>query len=85
MVQRPEPPSAGTSYEVSKRRHSSGSDVAQTSDSDDDERGVYEVSSPYLKIVRFLEEQYGIRRDGNTLMVGSAPVTTYLKGDISIG
>ena len=37
MAQWPEPPYAGTSYEVSKRRPSSGSDAVETSDSDDDE------------------------------------------------
>ena len=67
-----------------KRRPSSGSEAAETSDSDDDERWVYAVSSPYLNIVRFLDEQYGIRRDCNTLMVGNVPVTTNPKGDISI-
>ena len=69
---------------MSKRRPSSGSDAAETSNSDEDERGVYEVSSPYLSSVPFLDEQYGIRGDGNTLMIGSVPVTTHPKGDISI-
>ena len=46
---------------------------------------MYEVSSSYLNTVRFLDEQYDIRRDGSILMVGSAPITTYEKGDISIG
>ena len=66
VAQRPEPSSAGTTYDVSKRRPSSVSDAAGSSDSDDDVRGVYEVSSPYLSSVRFFDEQYGIRRDGNT-------------------
>ena len=35
--------------------------------------------------MRFLDEQYGISRDGNTLMMGSVPVTTHPKGDISRG
>ena len=76
MAQRPEPLSAGTSYEVSKQRPSSGSNAAETSDSDDDESGVYEFSRPYLNSVRFLDEKYVITRDGNTLMIGSVPVTT---------
>ena len=85
MAQRPEPQSAGTSYEVSKRRSSSGSDAAETSDSDENERGVYEVWSPILNRVRFLDEKHGIRRECNNLMIGSAPVTKHPKGDISIG
>ena len=85
VAQRPKPPSAGISYNVSKRRHSSGSDAAETSDFDDDEQGVYEVSSPYLNTLRFLDEQYGIRRDGNTLMSVSAAVTADEKGNISVG
>ena len=35
VAQRPEPPSASTSYEVSKRRASRGSVAGETSDSDD--------------------------------------------------
>ena len=35
--------------------------------------------------MRFLDKQYGIRRDGNTLMIGSAAVTADEKGDITIG
>ena len=35
--------------------------------------------------MRFLEELYCIRRDGNTLMIGSAAVVADEKGDISIG
>ena len=35
--------------------------------------------------MRFLDEQYGIRRDGNTLMIGSAAVIADEKCDISIG
>ena len=60
---------------MSKLLSRSGSDAAETSDSVDAERGVYEVSSPYLNTVPFLDEQYGIRQDGNTLMIGSAAVT----------
>ena len=65
IAQRPEPPSvgdAGTIFVVSKRRTSSGSEDAETSDPDDDERGVYEVSSPYLNKMRFLDEQYSCDR-----------------------
>ena len=65
----------GTSYEVSKRQPSSGSDETEMSDSDDNERGVYEFSRSYLNNLRFLDEQYGIRRDGNSLKIGSAAVT----------
>ncbi len=82
--QQTEPPSVGeasTSYEVSKRRLSSG-DV-DTSD-DDDLRGFYEVVSPYLNKMRFLDEQYGIRRDGNNLMIGNSDVIADEKGDITI-
>ena len=35
--------------------------------------------------MRFLDEQYGIRRDGNTHMIGNAAVTADEMGDISIG
>ena len=85
VAQRPEPPSASTSYEVSKGRASSGSVVAETSDSDDAEQGVYEVSSPYLNSVRFLDEQYCIRRVSSTLMIGDVPITVHEKSDLSIG
>ena len=88
MAQRPESPSAGeggTSYEVSNRRPSSGSEDAETSHPDDDGRDVYEVWSPYLNNMQFLDEQYGIKRDGNNFKIGSAAVTTDEKGDISIG
>ena len=57
VAQRPEPPSASTSYEEWKRRASSGSVAAETSDSNEAEQGVYEGSSPYLNRVRFLDEQ----------------------------
>ena len=85
VAQRPEPLSASTCYEVSKRRASSGSVAAETSDSDDAEQGVYEVSSPYLNSVRFLDEPYGIRRVGNTLLIFDVPITVNEKGDLSIG
>ena len=35
--------------------------------------------------MRFLDELYGIRRDGNTLMIRSAAVTADEKGDIFTG
>ena len=74
------------SYEVSKHRlSSSSSHDFETSYGDDDVRGVYEVSSPYLKKMRFLDEQYGIRRDGNTLMIGNCDVIADEKRDITIG
>ena len=83
MAQRPESPSAGeagTSNEVSNRRPSSGSEDAETSHPDDDGRDVYEVWSPYLNNMQFLDEQYGIKRDGNTFKIGSAAVTNERKG-----
>ena len=85
VARRSDPPSASTSYEVSKRRGSSGSDAAETSDSDDAEQGAYEVSSPYLNTLCFLDEQYGIRRVGNTLMIGGTPITAHEKGNLSVG
>ena len=88
IAQRPELPSACnavSSYEVSKSRPSSCSVETETSDFDDDVREVVEVSSPYLNNMRFLDEQYGIRQEGNTLMIGSAAVIADEKGDISIG
>ena len=80
-----QPPVASTSYEVSKRRASSDSAAVETSDSDDAVQDAYAVSSPYLDSVRFLDEQYGIRRVGSTLMIGDAPITVHAKGDLTIG
>ena len=80
-----QPPVASTSYEVSKRRASSDSAAVETSDSDDAVQDAYAVSSPYLDNVRFLDEQYGIRRVGSTLMIGAAPITVHAKGDLTIG
>ena len=74
---------ASTSYEVSKRRASSDSAAAETSNSDDAVQDA--VSSPYLDSVRFLDGQYGIRRVGSTLMIGDAPITVHAKGDLTIG
>ena len=77
---------ASTIYEVSKSRPSSGSENAEMSDPDEDAvRGVYEVTSPYLNSMNFLDRLYGIRRDGNTLMMGSSHVIADEKGDITIG
>ena len=84
IFQQTELPSVGeasTSYEVSKRQLSSG--AAETSD--DDVRWFYEGVSPYLKKMRFLDEQYGIRRDGSTLMIDNSDVIADEKGDITIG
>ena len=53
---------ASTSYEVSKRRPSSSCEDAETFDPDDKVRGFYDVSSPYLNNMRFLDGLYGIRR-----------------------
>ena len=69
VTQRPEPPSASTSYEVTKRRPSGDSAAVETSDSDDAVQEAYAVSSPYLDSVLFLDGQYGIRRVGSTLMI----------------
>ena len=89
IVTQTEPPSedeASASYEVSKRRlSSSGSDDGETSYGDDDVRGAYEVSSPYLKKMRFIDEQYGIRRDSKSLMIGNSAVIADEKYDITIG
>ena len=70
VAHRPEPPSTSTSYEESKRRATSGRAASETSDSDDTEQGAYGVSSPYLDSVRFLDEQYCIRRGGDTFKIG---------------
>ena len=78
-----QPPVASTSYE--ERRASSDSAAVETSDSDDTVQDTYAVSSPYLDSVRFLDEQYGIRRVGSTLMIGDAPITVHAKGDLTIG
>ena len=70
-------------YEAPKRRLSSCGDV-ETTDDDDDVRGFKEVARPYLNM-RFLDKQYGIRRDGNILMMGNSDVIADEKGDITIG
>ena len=71
---------------MSKRRlSSSGSDDGETSYGNNDVRGVYEVSSPYMNKMRFLDEHYGIRRDVNTVTIGSASVIADEKVDITIG
>ena len=80
-----QPPVASTSYEVPKRRASSDSAAVETSDSDDAVQDAYTVSSPYLDSVRFLDEQYGIRRVGSTLMIGATPITVHAEGDLTIG
>ena len=89
IAQRTEPAHVGDaniSYVVSKRRPSSGSEDSEKSDPDDDDvRVVYEVSSPNLNTKRFLDEQYGIRRDGKTLMISRSDVIANEKGDITIG
>ena len=77
---------ASASYDVSKRRlSSSGNEDGDTSHVDDDVRGVYEVSCPYLNKMRFLDGKCGIRQDGNILMIGSATVIADEKGDITRG
>lgn len=76
IAQQPDLPSVGvasTSYELKKFWHNNGSEDDETSGLDD-ARAVYEGSSPYLSNMRFLYEQYDIRRDGNALMIGSAGV-----------
>ena len=85
VTQRPEQPSASISYEESKRQGSSDSAAVETSDSDDADEGTYGVTSPYLESVRFLDGQYGIRRVVSTLMIGDAPITVHVKGDLTIG
>ena len=80
-------PSTGemsASYETPKRRISSGDDGETTDDDHDDVRGFYEIASPYLNNMRFLDEQYGIRREGHTLMIRNSDVTAGENGDITI-
>ena len=87
IVTQTEPPSvdeASASYEVSKLRLISISDEGETSYGDDDEREVYEASTPHLNKMHFLDEEYGIRREGNTLIIGNAAVIDDVKGDITI-
>ena len=56
----------------SKRRLSSSREDVETLDGDDNYvREVYDVSSPYLNKMRFLDEQYGNLREVNTLMIGN--------------
>ena len=49
------------SYEKPKRRISSSGDDETTDDDYDDVRGFYEIASPYLNNMRFLDELHGIR------------------------
>ena len=71
------------SYQAPKHRINRRGD-AETTDDDDDVRQFYEIASPYLKNMRFLDEQYGIRRDGNKLMIGNSDVIADQKGDSTI-
>ena len=41
--------------------------------------------SPYLNSMRFLDDQYGIRREGNNLTIGNSDIIADEKGDITIG
>ena len=56
----------------------------ETSDDDDNVRRFYEIPSPYLNIRRFLDEQYGIQRDGNSFMIGNSDVSVDETSDITI-
>ena len=85
MTESPSVGETSASYEVSKRRIISSSDEVETSDGDYDVRRVYEVSNNYLNKIRFLDEQYHVKRDGNTLLIGNAAVIADEKGDITIG
>ena len=85
VTQRLKPPSASTSYEVTKRRASSDSAAVETSDSDDAMQEAFAFSNPYLDSLRFLDGQYGIRRVGSTLMICDAPITVHAKGDLTTG
>jgi hypothetical protein len=76
---------ASARYEVSKGRHSSSGDAETSDDVADDVRGFYKVASPYWNKMRFLNEKYGIRRDGKNLMIGNSNVFADEKGDITIG
>ena len=71
------------SYEDPKRRLSSSGDFG-TTDDDDDVRGFYEIASPSLNNMRFLHEQYSIRRDDNTLMIGNSDIIADENRDIKI-
>ena len=82
-----EPPSMGEmskSYEAPKRWLSSSRDV-DTSDDDDDVGGFYDVVSPYLKNMWFLDEPYSIGLYGNKLIISNSDVIADEKHDISIG
>ena len=48
-------------------------------------RGFKDVASCYLNTMRFLDEHYGIRRDGSNLMIGISDDIADEKGDITIG
>ena len=88
IAQQTEPPSLGeasASYEVSKRWLNGSSSDVETSDGVDYVRGVYEVSSPNLNKMQFLDEQYCIRREGNTLMIGNSDIVADEISDITIG
>ena len=39
---------------------------------------------PYVYKFRFLDTQYGIRRDGDTFKIGDSPVLVDQDGDITI-
>ena len=71
------------SYETPKRRISSSGDDETTDD--DDVRGFYEIASPYLNNMRFLDEQQGNRRDRIVLKICNSDVIADVKGDMIRG
>ena len=85
IVTQTEPPfvrEVSARYETPKCWLSSNGDVDT---SDDDVRGFYEVAILYLNKMRFLDKEYGIRRDENTHVIGNSDVIADEMSDISIG
>ena len=81
------PKRRGSSDEIEDDDDGGGDDTYETID-DDDVREFGEIASPYLTPYlynrRFLDKQYGIRRDGGTFMIGNSAVSVDETSDITI-
>jgi len=93
----PPPPIKEYTYEPPKKERVEDDDEDDYNDDDnfvEDEAHEYgrenvgDVASPYLMTYvykrRFLDTQYGVRKEGNTFMIGYSPVLVDTSGDITI-
>jgi len=94
----PTPPNKEYTYELPKQERVEDDDDKEYYNDDDnfveDEAREYgrenvgPLASPYLMPYvykrRFLDTQYGVRKEGNTFMIGDFPVLVDTSGDITI-